>query len=556
MVLIVKQVFLSVALLLLVQVVAASSVVVADGATTATSNLRGGKNKKRFLRAQRIELGPTLYDWKVKCIKPSGCYSGAGDMCLWCLKALATTSATENSSGVKHCADSMCGNCSAENIRPFFSCGLQLEYPERYYYSITDATVIDGIDVEINKVSIGEGDITEGRAETTTTTATTTTTTTDTGIANADPTTDTINCPSMFPGSGNDCVMINGYSFKECRYGGMVPSVCQCSIAQPIWSCAGVIINDEEVDDDEEREELIFVVDEESDIEIDDNPTIIDDFPVFEIDKEGGMVVGDTPVTQPVPVEEEEIVVVETPVTQPAPVEVMDEVVVVENPATQPTPVEEEEEVAAVETPDVVIPVVEEKELDKGTTTSVIVNPFPETCPLDMPRSSGKGATKCNMPSNEICCYSIQPSFAVVCNCDNKSGKFNCVIGVQNDCPADNQNPSIVIQPPPPPPPPLQPIGTDKAIVAVEELTAEEDTTTVEIVDQSVTSGIQQQQQQQQNNARLCPFEQPKQGLECSTGQLNDISCCYGNTSCVCSLSSYTQKYVFTCMSGSWSNCN
>ena len=152
------------------------------------------------------------------------------------------------------------------------------------------------------------------------------------------------------------------------------------------------------------------------------------------------------------------------------------------------------------------------------------------------------------MPSNEICCYSIQPSFAVVCNCDNKSGKFNCVIGVQNDCPDDNQNPNIVIQPPPPPPPS---IGTDKAVVVVEESTAEEDTT-VEIVDLSVTSGIQQQQ----NNARLCPFEQPKQGLECSTGQLDDISCCYGKTSCICSFSLYTQKNAFTCMSGSWTNCN
>lgn len=187
-----KQAFLSVALLLLF--VAASSVVVVEGAT-ATSNLRGGK-RKRFLRAKRIvevedpssvtrrlpeqqpNLGPTLDDWKVKCIKPSGC-SGAGDICMWCLKASAATSATENSSGAKHCADSMCGNCSAENIRPFFSCGLQLEYPERYYYS-TDATVIDGIDVEINTGSKVEGDNTEGRAETTATI----TTSTDTGIAN------------------------------------------------------------------------------------------------------------------------------------------------------------------------------------------------------------------------------------------------------------------------------------------------------------------------------------------------------------------------------------
>jgi hypothetical protein len=647
MVLIVKQAFLSAALLLLV--VAASSVVVADGAT-AKSSLRGG-NKKQFLRTQRIvevedssraarrlpvksekaggvhdrgvvvattnslflpatqqqtKVGPTLNDWKVNCINPSGC-SGAGEICMWCLKALATTSATESSSGVKHCADSMCGNCSAENIRPFFSCGLKLEYPKKYYYP-TDVTVTDGIDVEINAGSIVESGNTEGRAETTTTT-------TDTDIANADPTTaaapisdslwDTINCPSMFPGSGNDCVMIDGYSFKKCRYDEMGPSVsCQCSTAQPIWSCTGVIINEEVIinDEVEDDEELIIVVDEESDFEIDDNSTIIDEFPpVFEIDddnstlvideippailpapvEEGEMVVDENPGTQPTPVEEE-IVVVETPVTQPAPVqemdevlaetivtqpapvEEMDEVVVVETPITQLAPVEEEE-ATAVETPDVVIervpvvekdvviervPVVEKKEIDKGTTTAVIVNPFSEICPMNMPRSSGIGATKCNIPSNETCCYSIQHSFAVVCNCDHKNGgKFNCVIGVQNDCPNDNQNPHIAIQPPPPPPPI---ITTKKDVVEAEESTAEEDTV-IEIVDVSVTSGIQQQQQ---NNARFCPFEQPKQGLECSTGQLDDITCCYGNTLCVCSLSSYTQNYAFTCMSGAWINCN
>jgi hypothetical protein len=720
MVLIVKQAFLSVALLLLV-VVAASSVVVADGAT-ATSSLRGG-NKKQFLRAQRIvevenpsraarrlpvksegvvvatttsfflpatqqepKVGPTLDDWKVKCIKPSGC-SGAGDICMWCLKALATTSATESSSGVKHCAESMCGNCSAENIRPFFSCGLKLEYPGKYYYP-TDVTVNDGIDVEMNAGSIVEAGNTEGRAETPTTT---TTITTAVATNATDPTTtvapksdslwDTINCPSMFPGSGNDCVMIDGYSFKKCMYGELGPSVsCQCSVEQPIWSCTGVTINDEE-EENKEKEEFFIAVDEKSDFEIDDNSTIIDESPpvfeidnnstiidefppvfeidddnstiidddnstiidefppVFEIDddnstiidefppvleiddnnstiidefppvleidddnstiidefppifeiddddstlvideippvilpvlvEEGEMVVGETPVTQPVPVEEE-MVVVETPitkpapvqeidevlaenlVTQPAPVEEMDEVVVVEIPVTQPAPVEEQE-VAAVETPDVVIarvPVIEKEEKGKGpTAAAVIANPFPETCPMNMPRSSGKGATKCNMPSKEICCYSIQPSYAVVCNCDHKNGgKFNCVIGVPNDCPNDvNQNPNIVIQPPPPPP-----ISIYSDVVEAEGSTAEEDTI-VEIVDVSVTSGIQQQQ----NNARFCPFEQPKQGFECSTGQLDDISCCYGKTLCVCSLSSYTQKYAFTCMSGSGINCN
>jgi hypothetical protein len=591
MILIVKQAFLSAALLLLVVAASCSPsvIVVVDGTTTTTttttSSLRGG-NKKQFLRAQRMvveeenedpssraarrlpvksnkagglhdrdvvvatttsffrpatqqqpKAGPSLDDWKIKCIKPSGC-SGAGDICMWCLKALATTSATENSSGVKHCADSMCGNCSAENIRPFFSCGLRLEYPERYYYP-TDVTVIGGIDVEINAATAAAAAPadTEG---------------TDVAATNADQTTavapssdslwDTVNCPAMYPGSGNDCVMIDGYPFKKCMYSEMGPSVsCQCSTAQPIWSCTGV--SDTIID---EEKEGLLIVDAQPIIEIDDNSTMIDETPpVFEINDnstiidDGEMVVAENPVTQPAPVEDE-MVVVETPITEPAPVKEMDEIIV-ENPVTQPAPVEEMDEVV-FETPVVTQPAPVEEETPVVVIERVpvaekeeIVNPLPETCPINMPTSSGIAATKCNIPSDELCCYSIQPSFAIVCNCDNKHSKFNCVIGVPNDCADDDQNPNIIMQPIQPP-----------IIDAVVEESTEVDT--IVEIDVSLTSAIQ--------NAGLCPFEQPKQGLECSMDQLDDINCCYGNTSCVCSLSSYTQKYAFTCMSGSLSNCN
>ena len=98
------------------------------------------------------------------------------------------------------------------------------------------------------------------------------------------------NCPSLYPQSGNDCVMIDGFDFKKCfyyEYG--LDVLCQCSTLSPIWICTGTIIRNP-VEEDEEvvavtaavvveqeveiEEEILVIVD---DIEDDSNSTTIDD---------------------------------------------------------------------------------------------------------------------------------------------------------------------------------------------------------------------------------------------------------------------------------------
>jgi hypothetical protein len=103
------------------------------------------------------------------------------------------------------------------------------------------------------------------------------------------------NCPSLYPQSGNDCVMIDGFDFKKCfyyEYG--LDVLCQCSTLSPIWICTGTIIRDPVEEDKEvvavtvavvveqevlevavEIEEQIFVI--VDDIDDDNNSTTIEE---------------------------------------------------------------------------------------------------------------------------------------------------------------------------------------------------------------------------------------------------------------------------------------
>jgi hypothetical protein len=123
-------------------------------------------------------------------------------------------------------------------------------------------------------------------------TATTTSTTnpepsTMVATPEAEPTTpiwDLKNCPSLYPRSGNDCVIIDGYDYKKCFYYEYGPDVvCQCSDASPIWICTGTItrnpgvLQEEEEPEEEdlevtveviEEEEVVIIVVEQEDLEV------------------------------------------------------------------------------------------------------------------------------------------------------------------------------------------------------------------------------------------------------------------------------------------------
>ena len=145
--------------------------------------------------------------------------------CKMCLKSLSfTIDPVVSSPGVEACADSItCRGCSADEIRPFFGCGLDVD----------DAFSGGGttpVPVPVTPAPI-------------------TTTPPAPPPPTAQPTSavkiDTINCPFELPGSGNACVMLAGFDFKQCTYPENGPdAVCGCSKYQPIWLCTGITISD------------------------------------------------------------------------------------------------------------------------------------------------------------------------------------------------------------------------------------------------------------------------------------------------------------------------
>ena len=64
-------------------------------------------------------------------------------------------------------------------------------------------------------------------------------------------------------------------------------------------------------------------------------------------------------------------------------------------------------------------------------------------------------ATKCALPSDQVCCYGVQLERATKCTCTgniNGNGPnttYLCVVATANDCP-DAQNPNIITTPPAP----------------------------------------------------------------------------------------------------------
>jgi hypothetical protein len=176
---------------------------------------------------------PTLTTWVEGCEVENRalntCASNTNLLCKQCLFALSFTSTTPEASsgGVKACARGFCDPCPVEDLSAFFACG----------YEIMNPTVPDS--------SIRTPPPTN---------ATAATAPSQVAPVTEDSTLDMENCPSVYPGSGEKCVMIAGYESKKCFYYEVGSDVvCQCNTAEPIWECTGTITNEEYIVETEEE---------------------------------------------------------------------------------------------------------------------------------------------------------------------------------------------------------------------------------------------------------------------------------------------------------------
>lgn len=228
--------------------------------TTTTRKLKGGKDKSKGKDSSKgsgggggtttvtgdtntfvpptsapVPSGPKLDDWIDQCRMFSrdvdDCVSVGGAStffnCKMCLKSLAFTSADASNSGVLRCAQGgTCSGCSADDIRPFFACGLEVEAAFKNGNG-NNGNIIINLPADPNAVIVLPADPIIPVVVPVVPTA---------PVVSID----TKNCPWMWPGSGTQCVMINGFDFKDCSYPEEgIGAKCGCSKEQPIWLCTG-----------------------------------------------------------------------------------------------------------------------------------------------------------------------------------------------------------------------------------------------------------------------------------------------------------------------------
>jgi len=111
-----------------------------------------------------------------------------------------------------------------------------------------------------------------------------------------------------------------------------------------------------------------------------------------------------------------------------------------------------------------------------------------DTCSKYMPTSTGLGATPCNLPPEQVCCYGVQIAQATVCKCGMaRNGgwrTYECdYTGTPDECPNTQNLNSVVVPPLPPLPQPTpvpqpQPQPQPPAAAFEEAAVEETDTTT------------------------------------------------------------------------------
>lgn len=171
--------------------------------------------------------GPTVNDWVDGCSNQNfnidSCAFQTNFSCKQCMYALSFTSTVTPSTangGVKACQRQYCGECTMEQLLPFFNCGYGIMNPA--YFSESD---ILGSSIR-TPPPMQAPDAAEVPPI-------------------IDASIDMENCPSVFPQSGKPCVMLAGFESKKCNYYEVGSNVqCRCSNTEPVWECTGTITNE------------------------------------------------------------------------------------------------------------------------------------------------------------------------------------------------------------------------------------------------------------------------------------------------------------------------
>lgn len=219
------------------------------------------------LPADPVETDPTppkpaLGSWVEGCssqnLDLNSCAFDTSFLCKNCLYALSFTSATPETAtgGVKACQRNFCSSCTEGEPMAFFDCGYKISHPMSET-QIDDSALPDSPPTNDTNASVAPAVATNA-----------------TVAPLIDETVyDMKNCPSIYPRSGTNCVMIPGFEFKKCFYFEVGPSVvCDCSEDDPVWNCTGEIRNED------------YIVEEEEDLQVPIKPLPSNDVVVSRID--------------------------------------------------------------------------------------------------------------------------------------------------------------------------------------------------------------------------------------------------------------------------------
>mmetsp|Transcript_485 Transcript_485/g.992 ORF Transcript_485/g.992 Transcript_485/m.992 type:complete len:408 (+) Transcript_485:14-1237(+) len=199
-----------------------------------------------------LQIGPSVAKWVEGCPREDSvintCTPFSNSICKKCLFGLSWTSVTPASatSGIKACARDYCDGCTSDELMPFFDCGWKVSNPD-----------------EAEKIDTTEGVMPNSEIRTPPPASNTTEETHSEDDENGIEFIDLVNCPAIYPKSGTECTMLDGFEYKLCKYFELGPDVaCQCSRSQPKWNCAGSIIRNPSA----VTEDLQTVIEEENEL--------------------------------------------------------------------------------------------------------------------------------------------------------------------------------------------------------------------------------------------------------------------------------------------------
>lgn len=194
---------------------------------------------------------PKLADWIDGCSTQNREVNSCAKnnfVCKHCLYALSVTSVTPSNGtqSVAACGrNDFCGDCALDDLMPFFDCGWGISNPvndSASFPGFPDSSIRTPPPMNATDSNSTIAPVFDQSAY------------------------DTVNCPSVYPGSGIDCVMIDGYEFKKCIYYEVGADVmCECSEDDRVWDCSGTITNENFII---KTEDLEVEIEEEAEIAV------------------------------------------------------------------------------------------------------------------------------------------------------------------------------------------------------------------------------------------------------------------------------------------------